>query len=69
MTNEQTARIVVDFDDDPRCFGCGDYQSYCNDIGCADILQRHDSGDHVGCDILVCAEADVDAYNRGVING
>ena len=67
MTNEQTAKIVVDFDATERCLGCGDYVTYCESLDCLAVVDRHESDDHSGCDILVCAAADADAYNRGVI--
>lgn len=67
MTNEQSARIIVDFDTDERCIGCGDFLSYCDSVDCLAIVGRHESGDHGSCDILVCAAADIAAYNEGRI--
>ena len=55
-----------------RCYGCGDFHDLCGGTNadgndCASILQSHAFGLHGLCDILVCAYADADAHNRGLI--
>ena len=48
---------ILDGRSDERCFGCGDIAAFCNDVGCADVLQAHENGDHSRCDVLVCGFA------------
>ena len=58
---------ILDDQINDLCVGCGDFASLCDSVDCAVTLQDHAADVHGACDILVCASADADAYNRGVI--